>query len=71
MTHLLNHEQDNIQNKLSNHVWQEINFFDKADCNGHAAIAQLISKYVSAGVISNYLSYSSPVYLCVITMAAA
>lgn len=42
MTHLLNHEQDNIQNELSNHVWQEINFFHKTDCNGHAATAQLI-----------------------------
>lgn len=41
MTHLPNHEQDNIKNKLSNHVWQEINFFHKADCNCGAAIAQM------------------------------
>ncbi len=42
MTHLLHRERDDIQNKLSNHVWQEINSFHKADCNGHAAFAQLI-----------------------------
>lgn len=40
MTHLLNRKQDNIQNKPSNHVWQEIYFFHNS--NGHDAIAQLI-----------------------------
>lgn len=66
MNHLLKHKQDNIQSKLSNRIWQKINFFRKPDWNGHAANAQLIYKHVSAGVASNYLSYSSPVYLCVI-----
>lgn len=42
MTHLLRREQDNIQNKLSNHVWQEINSLHAAKCNGHTAIAQII-----------------------------
>lgn len=39
---LLCHEQDNIQNKLSNHVWQEINSLHTADCDGHAATAKTI-----------------------------
>lgn len=42
MTHLFNPELEDIQKNLSNHIWQEINFFHKADCSGHAAIAQLI-----------------------------
>lgn len=38
MTHLFNRERDSIQNKPSNHVWQEINLFQKAGCNDHADI---------------------------------